>query len=77
MTSKTQHALRTDDEIALSIRQALKLDNDVPDEGVKVQVHDGVATLEGSVNNDMQRQTAETDARHVRGVRDVVNRLEV
>jgi osmotically-inducible protein OsmY len=75
--SKTLHALRTDDEIAMSIRHALKLDHDVPDEQIKVLVHDGVATLEGDVENDMQRQTAETDARHVRGVRDVINRLEL
>lgn len=75
--SKTLHALRTDDEIALNIRQALKLDNDIPDERIKVLVHDGLATLEGTVANDMQRQTAEADVRHVRGVRDVINRLEL
>ena len=71
MTAK----IKKDDEIALKIRQALKFDNDVPDERIKVQVRDGLATLEGTVENDMQRQTAEADARHVRGVRDVINRL--
>jgi len=77
MKSKAVHALRTDDEIALSIRQALKLDNDVPDEGITIQVRDGLATLEGSVENDLQRQTAEADVRRVRGVRDVINRIEL
>jgi osmotically-inducible protein OsmY len=75
--SKTLHALRTDEEVALSIRQALRMDNDVPDEKIKVQVHDAVATLEGSVDNDLQKETAEADARRIRGVRAVVNRIEV
>jgi len=56
MTEKgrTTHGLRTDDEIALSIRQALKLDNDVPDEKIKVQVRDAVAVLEGIVETELQ-----------------------
>lgn len=77
MKSKAMHALRTDDEIALSIRQALKFDNDVPDERIKVQVHDGLAILEGTVENDLQRRTAEEDVKRVRGVRDVINRIEL
>jgi len=78
MTEKgrTTHGLRTDDEIALSIRQALKLDNDVPDEKIKVQVRDAVAVLEGIVETELQKETAEADARRIRGVRDVVNRIE-
>lgn len=75
--NRTARGLRTDEEVARNIRQALKLDNDAPDEKIKVQVHDAVATLEGSVDNDLQKETAEAEARRIRRVQAVVNRIEV
>ena len=74
---KTKHGARLDDDIARDIRQALKLDSDVPDERIRVQVHNGLATLEGNVEANLQKFTAESDARKVKGVVDVVNRITV
>ena len=74
---KTKRGARLDDDIARDIRQALKLDSDVPDERIRVQVHNGVATLEGNVEANLQKATAESDTRKVKGVVDVVNRITV
>ena len=74
---KTKGGARLDDDIARDIRQALKLDSDVPDERIRVQVHNGVATLEGNVEANLQKATAESVARKVKGVVDIVNRITV
>jgi len=74
---KTKRGARLDDDIARDIRQALKLDSDVPDERIRVQVHNGVATLEGNVEANLQKATAESDTKKVKGVVDVVNRITV
>ena len=79
MTTKSrikQGALQ-DEDIARYIRQALKLDSDVPDERITVQVHNGLATLEGNVSATLQKEAAEADARKVRGVLDVTNLIDV
>lgn len=74
---KTKHGARQDDVIARDIRQALKLDSDVPDERIRVQVHNGLATLEGNVEANLQKAAAEADARKVKGVVGIVNRIGV
>jgi len=74
-TGKSTHAARLDADIAQSIRQALKLDNDVPEAEIRVDVSHGLATLEGIVETDLQKDAAAADARRVKGVRDVVNRI--
>lgn len=78
---RTKHGLklevRPDEEIARDVRQALKLDNDVPDERITVKVEEGVVTLTGHVEATLQKQTAEEDARKVKGTRNVLNRIEV
>ncbi len=72
---KTVHAVPADEKIAQSVRRALKFDNEVPDERITVVVHDGLVTLEGNVETEFERDAAETDARKVKGVRGVVNRI--
>lgn len=74
--AKPAHAY-ADDQIAAGIRQALKLDHDVPDELVSVQVRDGVVTLEGDLQTLAQKDIAERDARNVKGVRSVISRIAV
>jgi osmotically-inducible protein OsmY len=73
--SKTTNVARLDAGIARNIRQALKLDNDVPDAQIKVDVSHGLATLEGIVETDLQKDAAEADTKKVKGVRDVINRI--
>ncbi|MGP0072822.1 MAG: BON domain-containing protein [Bryobacteraceae bacterium] len=75
-TTKIKHAGRLDDDIARDIRQALKLDSDVPDERISVQVHSGIATLEGNVESNLQKEAAAADAKKVNGVRTVMNQIK-
>jgi len=72
---KTARSGQLDSDIARNIRQALKLDNDVPDEQISVEVSHGLATLEGIVETNLQKEAAEADVRRVKGVRDVMNRI--
>lgn len=74
--SGTQHT-QADGCLSQEIRLALKLDNDVPDQRIKVQVHNGVATLDGNVDAEVQKAAAEADAKQVHGVIEVVNRIHV
>lgn len=76
-TSRTKHIIRSDNDIAQDIRQALKLDSDVPDERISVQVHSGVVTLEGNVDASLQKEAAAADATKVNGVSTVQNRINV
>jgi osmotically-inducible protein OsmY len=68
---------RPDDEIVHDIRQALRLDSDVPDERITVRVQKGLATLEGKVESRLHKEAAETDARKVKGVRGITNLIDV
>jgi len=75
--SKATPSTWSDDDLARDIRHCLKLDSDVPDERIRVEVHDRLATLTGNVDESFQREAAEADAKKVKGVRDVANRIEV
>jgi peptidoglycan/xylan/chitin deacetylase (PgdA/CDA1 family) len=66
-TTKIKHAGRLDDDTARDIRQALKLDSDAPDERISVQVHSGIATLDGNVDSSLQKEAAAADAKKVNG----------
>jgi osmotically-inducible protein OsmY len=69
--------MRTDPEIARDIVNAMKLDLTVPDDRIKIGVHDGYVTLEGTVDWHFQGNGAETCARNVQGVRGVLNHIAV
>jgi osmotically-inducible protein OsmY len=75
--SKAKQDARPDEEIARDIRRALKLDNDVPDEQVRLDVRDGLITLEGSVNRSFQKEAVEDAVNKVIGVRGISNRILV
>lgn len=75
-TTKIKHAGRSDQNIAQDIREALKLDSDVPDERISVQVHNGIATLEGNVDSSLQKEAAGADAKKVSGVRSIMNQIK-
>lgn len=76
-TSKTKHSVRSDDDITRDVQQALKLDSDVPDERISVQVHNGIVTLDGNVDANLQKEAAAEDATKVAGVRSVINQIKV
>lgn len=73
----TKQAGRRDDDIARDIQQSLRLDNDVPDAQITVEVSHGMVTLHGNVDNSFQKEAAESDAKKIKGVRAVDNRIHV
>lgn len=67
---------RTDTDIARDAVRALEHASVLP-EPVQAVVHSGHITLTGTVSSPFQRAAAEETVRHVRGVRRVVNRIQV
>jgi len=67
---------RVDSDIAADIVRALDLYSRIP-ETVQAAVHHGHVTLTGQVNWMYQKRDAEKAIRHLRGVRDVVNRIVI
>jgi len=67
----------TDPEIARDVVNAMKINVTVPDDMVKAVVDQGWVTLEGDVDWDFQRRSAESCARNIAGVRGVVNNLKI
>ncbi len=68
---------RSDAEIRDDVHRALRVDPATRFGQPTVNVLDGVATLRGHVDSFARKRLAEQAARSVRGVRDVVNQLEV
>ncbi len=66
-----------DDSISDSVRTRLAADRDVGAAGIDVKVSHGVVELHGSVKKESTRVKAERIAKKVKGVRSVVNQLQV
>ena len=73
-TKPISHA---DMEIRRDVIRRMKADFEVPDDRIAVAVDDGVVTVTGIVAHDAQREAAGKCARHVKGVRQVINKIEV
>ena len=67
---------RTDADIAQDATRALELGSMIP-EGVQAVVHGGHLTLTGNVAWLYQKESADTAVRHSRGVRRVLNHINV
>lgn len=67
---------RTDADIAADAAGALTLRPGIP-EGVQAAVHNGHVTLTGRVEWLVQRENAEEAVRHIRGVRGILNYIDV
>src|SRR5438270_11091053 len=67
----------TDDTITDQIRLKITSDPVVKGGALQVDVKQGVATLAGAVETPKQRNKAEALARKVKGVKSVVNKIEV
>src|SRR5205085_5628138 len=67
----------TDDTIADQVMLKLTSDPVVKGGGLKVDVKQGVVTLTGTVEIAKQHDKAESLARKVKGVKSVVNKIEV
>ena len=68
---------RTDTEIARAVRLALEWDVFVPDKRIRSSVSGGWLTLEGEVDNLIQRDECERSLRNLAGVRGITNKIEV
>ena len=67
---------RTDADIAGDVVRSLELRSTVPD-NVQAAVHHGHVTLTGKALWEFQRRDAEKAVRHIRGVRNVANRIDL
>jgi osmotically-inducible protein OsmY len=67
----------SDDAIYDKVRIALASDIDVKGGALKVDVQQGVVTLSGGVENEMQKDKAARIAKKVKGVKKVNNNIEV
>ena len=68
---------RTDTEIAHAVSERLRWDIDVPDERVKARVEDGWVWLEGEVDWQYQKNSAERSIRYLTGVKGVSNLVSI
>jgi len=68
---------RTDEEIQRDILEELKWDTRVRPNEIGVAVKDGIVTLTGWVDSYLKKMAAEEAAHRVRGVKAVVNDIEV
>jgi osmotically-inducible protein OsmY len=66
-----------DDTITDQVKIKLTSDPDVKGGALGVDVKDGVVTLSGAVELPKQREKAEKLARKVKGVKSVVNKIEI
>ncbi len=70
-------AVMTDRAISDAIDDELSFDQAVDANDVNISVSDGIVTLSGKVENIIEKERAEKIAEMVRGVRSVVNDIEV
>lgn len=68
---------KTDTEIAAAIYNALKWNEAVEDEKIKIIVEDGKVKLEGEVEWDYQRTHVTEAIQHLNGVRSVINLIRL
>lgn len=72
-----ESTVRTDADIATAALTALAWDTAVPNDRIKVSVSKGWLTLEGGVDWNYQRQSAERAVENITGVRGVTNRIAI
>jgi osmotically-inducible protein OsmY len=70
-------AIRTDADIAHTVRSALEWDVFVPHQRIRTTVSQGVVTLEGTADYWSEREDAQRAIRNLEGVRGIINRIEV
>lgn len=70
-------SIRSDAEIAAMATEALRWNNFAPGEQIRLTVEKGVLRLSGEVEWAYQRKSAEEAVRHLCGVREVVNTIQI
>ncbi len=67
----------TNEDIAQAILNAFHWHSEVPENMVKVQVQHGWVTLEGEVEWNYEKQSAETACQFVTGIKGIINQIKV
>jgi osmotically-inducible protein OsmY len=67
----------SDDELFDSVRIRIANDREVGGERIEVKVEKGVVELTGKVKTEKQKDRAAKVAKRVKGVKDVINRIQV
>jgi osmotically-inducible protein OsmY len=67
----------SDDYLTDRVRQKLAADPVVKGGAIEVDVHEGVVTLKGKVEQEKQKTKAEKVAKKVSGVKSVVNQIQI
>src|SRR4051794_11355149 len=73
----TQFGSRSDAQVATDVQSKINADASLPNKQITIQAANGVVTLSGTLGSDMERTTAANDAAQIRGVKTVVNNLQV
>jgi hypothetical protein len=68
---------KTDAQVSSEIQSKFSQDSGLQNKGLSVQAANGVVTLSGTVDNDVEREAAARQAASVEGVKTVVNNLQV
>lgn len=78
-TADDQSESAVDKQISEKIRQALVSDKSLSTvaKNVTVSTVNGVVTLRGSVNSDMEKMKIDREAKQATGVKNVINNIEV
>jgi osmotically-inducible protein OsmY len=67
----------SDYELAHKVTMLLQWSDVVPARGIGAEISDGCVTLSGMVRSTADAEEIEQGVRHISGVRDVVNRIEI
>lgn len=73
----SRKAERTDAQVASDVQNKIYGDPGIQSRQISVQAANGVVTLNGDVNSDVERNAAANDAGAIDGVRTVINNLQV
>ncbi len=68
---------RTDEDIALAVKNALQWNTSVPKDSIQTVVENGWVTLKGEVEWLYQKTSAETAVRYLMGVKGVINEVTI
>ena len=77
ITEQTPNQPISDQKITNAVKKELLLHSDVPSYLIDITTVDGVVNLSGSINNILARERAEEIAMAVKGVKGVLNQLEI
>jgi hypothetical protein len=66
---------RTDAQVAAEVQGKISQDSRIGSRAIGVETNDGVVTLSGDVDSEVERTSAASDAATVQGVKTVVNNL--